>query len=195
MKKIKVMLVEDDTFWQRRLSVDLGWEEDIEVIKIASAKEEALAAAKALDLDVVLMDIHLAADRLDGLELTREILTAKPGQVKVIMLTSLDEQAVIIKSFQNGAVNFINKSNYRDIVQAIRDADRNTPSIHPDAIPAIMKEMQLSILTPAEKEVYLLKEKGLSKTEISNRLHKSVSTIKTQMRHIKHKLIQKKEGR
>lgn len=195
MKKIKVMLVEDDTFWQRRLSVDLGWEEDIEVVNIASTKEEALAAAKAIDLDVVLMDIHLAADRLDGLEATREILNAKPGQVKVIMLTSLDEQAVIIKSFQNGAVNFINKSNYRDIVQAIRDADRNTPSIHPDAIPAVMKEMQLSILTPTEKEVYILKEKGLSKTEISNRLHKSVSTIKTQLRHIKNKLIQKNEGR
>lgn len=189
MSRIKVMLVEDDEFWQRNLSQDLNREEDIEVVKIVSSKEEALEAALTLDIDVILMDINLTANQLDGLEATKEIFKEHKANVKIVMLTSLSDRDIIIKSFQNGAVNYITKSSYQDIVQAVRDANDNHASIHSDAAMAMRSEIQLMTLTPMEREVYELREKGLNKTQISETLHKSVNTIKTQMKSIKNKLM------
>ncbi|MBD0379660.1 response regulator transcription factor [Paenibacillus sedimenti] len=186
---IKVLIVEDDPFWQKRLSADLDMEADIHVVGVAGSRSEALELAETNDFDVVLMDIQLTTARLDGLDTTRDMMVAKGGKLKIIMLTSLDDQDVIVKSFQNGAVNYITKSSYSDIVQAIRDAYHSIPTLHADSIPAVMKEMKLSLLTPVEKEVYLLKERGMSKPEIAGRLHKSVNTIKTQLRTIKNKLL------
>lgn len=189
MNTIKVMLVEDDPFWQQALSEDLGQEPDIEVVRIASSKEEAIPAAGEGGVDVVLMDINLTENRLDGLEATREIMgLAGHTGPRIIMLTSLQDKDIVVRSFQNGAVNFISKSNYKDIVQAVRDAAANKLSLHPDAGPALLQEIQLSQLTPSEREIYELREKGLSRTEMSRSLNKSLSTIKTQLRSIRDKL-------
>ncbi|UJF34020.1 response regulator transcription factor [Paenibacillus hexagrammi] len=189
MNKIKVMLVEDDTFWQQALSEDLGEEPDIEIVRIVSSKEEAIPAADEGGLDVVLMDINLTENRLDGLEATREIMSmAGSSGPRIIMLTSLQDKDIIVRSFQNGAVNYISKSNYKDMVQAIRDAAANKLSLHPDAGPALLQEIKLSQLTPSEREIYELREKGMSRTEMSRSLNKSLSTIKTQLRSIRDKL-------
>jgi two-component system, NarL family, response regulator DevR len=195
MNKIKVMLVEDDPFWQQALSEDLNQEPDIEVVRIASSKEEALPAADEGGIDVVLMDINLTENRLDGLEAVREIMSSA-GQAgpKIIMLTSLQDKGIIVRSFQNGAVNYISKAHYKDIVKAIRDAYANKLSLHPDAGPALIKEIQLSQLTPSERELYELREKGLSRSEISHSLNKSLNTIKTQIRSIREKLPFSKKG-
>ncbi len=193
-RAVKIMLVEDDSFWQKRLGTDLARETDFEVVHIAATKEEACAfAAETAELDVVLMDINLSENRTDGIDAAREIARARGSHVKIVMLTSLEDPEVIIRSFQNGAVNFMNKSSYKDIVQAIRDAHGNKVSIHADATIAVIKEMQLSVLTPAEKEIYYLKEKGLNKTQIAQKLFKSVETIKTQLRSVKEKLMPPKE--
>ncbi len=192
--KIKIMLVEDDPFWQKRLGTDLGQEMDFEVVHIAATREEACAfAAEMAELDVVLMDINLSENRTDGIDAAQEITRTRGGQVKIIMLTSLEDPEVIIRSFQNGAVNFMNKSSYKDIVHAIRDAHGNKASIHADATTAVIKEMKLSVLTPVEKEIYYLKEKGLNKTQIAQKLFKSVNTIKTQLRSMKEKLMPPKD--
>ena len=100
MNKIKVMLVEDDPFWQQALSEVFNQEPDIEVVRVASSKEEALPAAQEGGMDVVLMDINLTENRLDGLEAVREIMSSV-GQAgpKIIMLTSLQEKDIIVRSF------------------------------------------------------------------------------------------------
>ncbi|GAA3334037.1 hypothetical protein GCM10020331_100430 [Ectobacillus funiculus] len=56
---IKVMLVEDDEFWRQQLSSDLNKEEDIQVVKAAVTKQEALEAFQTMEIDVILMDINL----------------------------------------------------------------------------------------------------------------------------------------
>ncbi|WP_165822464.1 response regulator transcription factor [Paenibacillus montanisoli] len=186
---IKVLLVEDDPFWRERLAEDLSKEPDIAVVMAAATKEEALQAGNSMDIDVVLMDINLTENQLDGLEITRELTLASKAAVKIIMLTSLTEREVIIKSFQNGAVNYINKSNFEDIAVAIREASSNLASIHPDAAFAMREEIRLMQLTPSEREIHDLKEKGFSRTEIAALLHKSMNTIKTQVRSIRNKLM------
>ncbi|RIX60298.1 DNA-binding response regulator [Paenibacillus nanensis] len=188
INKIKVMLVEDDGFWRERLFADLNKETDIEVVKAAATKREALEAAGVLDIDVVLMDINLTENQLDGLETTRELMIATQSKIKVIMLTSLTEKEVIVKAFQSGAVNYINKSSFPDIVHSIRDAYADQASIHSDAALAMREEILFMQLSPSEREVHELKERGYSRNEIARLLNKSVSTIKTQIRSVRHKL-------
>lgn len=190
MYKIKVFLVEDDPFWQSRLSQDLNAEAGIEVVGAASSREEAISVLRRTEADVVLLDINLTENHLDGLDAARDInrLSTESHPIRIVMLTSIDEEDVILRSFQNGATNFITKSSCNDILHAIRDAYSGRSSIHPDAAPALIREMQLNVLTPVEKEVYKLKEKGLSKNQISEKLYKSVNTIKTQLKSIKNKL-------
>ncbi|WP_219637562.1 response regulator transcription factor [Cohnella sp. CFH 77786] len=192
MDKIKVMLVEDDPFWQRTLAEDLAGEPDLAVTHIASAKEEACSLLEQAAVDVVLMDINLTENRLDGLEAAREIKLRSGRDVKVIMLTSLQEKEIIVRSFQNGAHNYITKASYKDIVQAIRDAHAGRPALHPDAVPALVQEIQLSQLTPSERELYEMREKGYTRSQISSTLNKSINTIKTQLRSIREKLVNDK---
>lgn len=186
---IRVMLVEDDSFWREELVADLNKEPDIEIVKAASTKREALEEAGDLDIDVVLMDINLTENQLDGLETTRELLIATKSKVKVIMLTSLTEKEIIVKAFHNGAVNYMNKSSFTDIVRAIREAYADKASIHPDAALALREEIRFMQLSPSEREIHELKERGYSRMEISELLNKSLNTIKTQIRSIRSKLL------
>ncbi len=187
-KIIRVMLVEDDPFWCQQLSADLDKEEDIQVVYVASTKEQALSAVELISIDVILMDINLTANHLDGLEVTKEILLTK-GNLKVIMLTSLSENEIIVKAFQNGAINYITKSNYEDIIHAIREAYYEKASIHPDAAAAMRQEVKLMLLSPMEREIFNLRQNGYSRTQMSELLNKSVNTIKSQLRSIRNKLL------
>lgn len=189
MEQIRVMLVEDDPFWRDHISADLSDESDIVVAGVAATKEEAVEIALQRDLDVILMDINLTGNNLDGLDAAEQILRQEHCRsVKIIMLTSLTETEIIMKSFRLGAMNYINKSSYQDILHAIREAHSGRASIHPDAAKAMRNEVQLMELSPTEREVFELRKDGLSKREISERLHKSTNTIKTQLRSIKNKL-------
>lgn len=192
METIKVMIIEEDPFWQSRLTVELNQEQDIEVIGVAANGEEALATATSRAAHVILMDLHVKANQLDGFEILRELARLKEAssRPKIIILTSIHDEEVIVRSFQNGANNFLSKSSYPDIAQAIRDAYACKSAIHSDAAAAIVRELQLGVLTAKEKEIYRLKKQGCSITQISEKLHKSVNTIKTQMKNIKKKMIE-----
>ena len=188
MRPIKVMLVEDDPFWQENLSNDLNRELDIEVVHIASTKEYAICAYAEHEIDVILMDINLTENHLDGLDALRDIFSVQKGNVKIIMITSLAEKEVIMKSFQSGAINYLTKSSYKDIVRAVREAYVDNSSIHADVAAVMRQEIQLMTLTPMEREVFDLRETGLSKAQIAHTLHKSVNTIKSQLKSIRDKV-------
>ncbi len=116
----------------------------------------------------------------------------KQGLKKIIMLTSWDEPEIILESFDNGVINYITKTSYRDIPKAIREAYYDKVSIHADISSLIINELKVErkarVLTPAEREVYRLKEKGLNKTEIAEKLYKSVETVKKQLKMIRRKI-------
>jgi len=93
-KIIKVVLVEDDPFWQKNISTYIEKEaDDIEVISIVDSKEKVLEVVEnESQIDIVLMDINLTAANLDGIEII-EILSKQ--DVKTIALTSINEKEVI----------------------------------------------------------------------------------------------------
>ncbi|RKP44494.1 DNA-binding response regulator [Cohnella endophytica] len=185
---IRVLIVEDDLFWQDQLRHELGDEPDIDVLATVSGKDEALQFIQQHPTDVVLMDINLTANNLDGIEATRMIVRLMSERTKVIMLTSLHQSDIIVDSFRNGAINYITKSNYAHLVAAIREADQGKASIHADVADAVRNELKLSILTPMEREVYQMKAQGFNKFQIAEKLFKSVNTIKSQLKSIRDKL-------
>ena len=188
--KIRVLLVEDEPFWQQNISKYINKEKDIEVIRVVDNKADAVEIARSIECDIILMDINLSRANLDGLIAIRELNQA--GH-KIIALTSIKEHEVIIESFESGALNYINKSSLVDILCAIREAHGNKVYIHPDGSEVLrkeyVKEKRLSkLLTPSEREVYDLKSIGLNKPQIAEQLCKSISTIKKQLRFVKDKL-------
>lgn len=182
------MIVEDDPFWLDRIAADLGEESDMEIVAAVSAKEEALHLLQQLEADIVLMDVNLTSNNTDGIEAARAIVRLTGEKTKIVMLTSIREQDVIVDSFRKGAINYITKSNYPKLVAAVREAHAGQAMLSPDVSEAIRSELRLSTLTPMEREVYDMKKQGLTKTQIADKLFKSVNTIKSQLRSIRDKL-------
>lgn len=188
MSKIKVFLVDDDPEWLTAMKFFLENFPDITVIGAATARNEAVSMSQALDIDVILMDINLTETRYDGIYAAAEIYRNKT--VKILMLTSLNEDDVILKSFIAGAVNFIPKSHYREIPEAIRATYHNRSSVEIALrdYSRLKEAEQIRNLTESEREVFKLAEKGYSQAQISENLHKSEQTVKNQIGVILRKL-------
>lgn len=189
MNRINIFLVEDDPDWIKTMTVYLNAQEDMMVVGAAESSEQAIAMAAILSFDVVLMDIQLSAGRLDGIYAAAEIHELKP-QAKVMMLTSLDDEQVITQAFTAGAVNYIEKSRFKELPAAIRSA-----VLHPGTMEVLLKEFarlkreeQLQGLTPAEREVFELMEEGYSHSQMEKKLFKTESTLKNQINKMLKKL-------
>ncbi|MFJ7941134.1 response regulator [Peribacillus sp. NPDC096622] len=190
-KNIKVVIVEDDPFWQENISKYIKKETDnIDVVDVVLCKEEMLEVLKKEpEIDVVLIDLNLTRANLDGIEII-EILSNQG--IKTIALTSIVDKEVIINSFESGAINYINKSSIFDIISAIQEAVEGRNRIHSDASPALLskitEEKKIRILTSSEQEIYKLQQKGYSRTRIAETLFKSVGTVKKQIQSINKKI-------
>lgn len=185
---IKVLLVEDDSDWIKAMTAFLNHEEDILVVGAAMQSDEAIRLARTLEFDVVLMDIQLTEGGLEGIYTAVEIHEIHPA--KIIMLTSMNDEQVITQAFTAGAVNYIEKTRFKEIPQAIRSAYH-----HPMAMDALLKEFtrlkreeQLKELTVAEREVYELIEEGYTQPQMERKLFKAESTLKNQVSKILKKL-------
>ncbi|MFP3845809.1 response regulator [Priestia filamentosa] len=191
MCPIKLMVVEDDPVWMKCVCEYVEKEEDITVVKQAYTKEQAIQINNE-QVDIVLMDLSLTRDEADlsGIAVARELYSK--GIKKIIMLTSWEETDAILESFDIGAINYVTKTSYRDIPQAVRDAYEGKVSLHSDVSPILVKELKkerkIKVLTPTERDVYELKEKGLSRKQIAEKLYKSVETVKKQLKIIRSKI-------
>lgn len=191
MQQIRVMLVEDDKVWMKCLKNYIEKEQDILIVKQAYTEEEALQG-NIEEIDVVLLDVTLIPEdnNLDGLEVANKL--TKKGIHKIIMLTSWEEKEIILEAFDNGAINYVTKNSYKDIPKVIREAFYDKNCLHSDVsavlVGALRTERKARVLTPSEREVFYLKESGHSKTEIAEKLFKSVETIKKQVQKIYSKI-------
>ncbi|MCF2132423.1 response regulator transcription factor [Strepomyces sp. STD 3.1] len=191
MCPIKLMVVEDDPVWMKCVCEYVGKEEDITIVKQAYTKEQAIQINNE-QVDIVLMDLSLTRDEADlsGIAVARELYSK--GIKKIIMLTSWEETDAILESFDIGAINYVTKTSYRDIPKAVRDAYEGKVSLHSDVSPILVKELKkerkIKVLTPTERDVYELKEKGLSRKQIAEKLYKSVETVKKQLKIIRSKI-------
>ncbi|MFC5405347.1 response regulator transcription factor [Cohnella soli] len=184
MNHIKVFLVEDDPDWVKAITAFVNKEEDLLVVGSAASAEEAIRLAHTLAFDVVLMDIQLTENGLDGIYAAVEILEIRPA--KIIMLTSLTDEHVITQAFTAGAIHYLDKTRFMELPHTIRSAYH-----HSAAMDALLKELsrlkrqeQLKQLTDAEREVFELIEQGYTQAQIERELYKAESTLKNQVNKI-----------
>ncbi|MCY9668708.1 response regulator transcription factor [Paenibacillus alginolyticus] len=186
--KIRILLVEDDSICLECLTTYLETEPDLSVT-VAMNQEEAIRVIKLHDVDVVLLDAMLTPPYYDGLDTAIEMLNTKP--MKIIMLTSVEERDVIIDAFTIGVLNYVNKTHYKDIPSAIRDAHHNIASIHPDAAASLRREVAhlrrkelQQLLTPMEKEILLFLGNGYTRRQTAQALNITTNTVKFHIRQL-----------
>ncbi|MFP5370425.1 MAG: response regulator [Actinomycetes bacterium] len=199
---IRVLVVDDEELVRTGLRLILDAEPDITVVGTAHDGLRAVAEARRLRPDVVLMDIRMPG--LDGLAATRRILVGPdPLPCKVVVLTTFDIDEHVYEALRAGASGFLLKDVPADqLAHAIRVAAAGeallSPSVTRRLIAAftaarrpelpVVRPPGLSELTARELEVLGLLAEGLSNAEIGARLFVGEATVKTHVARVLTKL-------
>jgi len=189
---IRVVLVDDHAMLRRGLRFFLMGFDDLELVAEASSGREAAELCAELEPDVVLMDMVMPD--MDGAEATRVIRQLYP-QVQVIALTSFQEEDLIERALQAGAIGYLLKNvSAQDLAHAIREAHAGRSILAPEATKILVQATRQRAnqpdygLTDRERQVLALLVEGLSNAEIADRLVISVATVKFHVRGILTKL-------
>src|SRR5690349_488044 len=119
---VRVMIVDDQALFRAGLSALLEGADGVEVVAQAKNAYEALASCERARPDVVLMDMHMPGT--DGAECTRKLLAAH-ASVRVIALTTFDDDATVLAAIKAGAQGYLLKDvTAEDLVSAIHDVAR-----------------------------------------------------------------------
>ncbi|NMH67874.1 response regulator transcription factor [Bacillus sp. RO3] len=197
---VKIVIVDDQELMRDGLATILDLREEIEVAGVASNGKEAFEKAGELSPDIVLMDIRMPV--ANGVEGTKRITSAYP-HIKVLMLTTFHDSALIFEALEEGASGYLLKDMPTDaIVQAImtvqsggmvlpkeltadivREMRRSQTSDPLASVPDIVKE-----LTERELEVLNQLGFGLNNKEIARELYISEGTVKNHVSNLISKL-------
>ena len=195
---IRVLIADDQALVRGGFRMILEAQKDIAVVGEASDGREALARARELDPDVVLMDIRMP--ELDGLEATRRLMSGH-GSARVLMLTTFDLDEYVYAAMKAGASGFLLKDvRPEQLAEAVRVVAAGDSLLAPAITQRLIAEFvrrpppgsgaptELSELTERELEVLKLIARGLSNGEIASALFVSEATVKTHVTHVLTKL-------
>jgi DNA-binding NarL/FixJ family response regulator len=187
MSTVKVVLAEDHALMRDAVKLVLDEEEDIALVGEVANGNDLLPLLRRVEADFVLLDVHMPG--LDGLGCLEALVQQQP-QLKVAMLSAVEDPQVIESAFRRGAHGYILKSvNPFDLPAAIRQiVDESV--IHR---PLSAREGGAQVPRPAglsEKEVAVLVElcHGRTNKQIAAQLWLSEQTVKFHLRNIYRKL-------
>ncbi|MEO6089480.1 MAG: response regulator transcription factor [Umezawaea sp.] len=195
---IRVLVVDDQAMIRESFRVALDSQPDLDVAGEAGTGAEAVALARDLAPDVVLMDVRMPV--MDGLEATRLIVGSGDAPPKVLVLTTFDLDEHVYGALRAGASGFMLKdSPLSDLINAVRvvaaghalfapSITRRLVAAYAARAPVKPGDAALRHLTPREVEVLRLIARGLSNAEIAGVLTIAEQTAKSHVSRVLTKL-------
>ena len=188
--KIRIMIVDDHAVVRSGLGAFISAAPDLELVGEAENGEQAVARARSLKPDVILMDLMMPG--MDGVAATRLIREQNPS-IQVIALTSFQEDELVQNAMQAGAIGYLMKNvSTRELEAAIRSAQAGKMTLSSEAAQSLVRATQqaaeLEALTPREQEILRLMVEGLNNAQIAGRIVVSLSTVKYHVSNILMKL-------
>ncbi len=180
---ISVLLADDHPVVREGLRGMLSAESDIEIIGEAASGGEAVALFAALRPDVVLMDLRMPGG--DGVHAIEEIRSHHGAGAKIIVLTTYDTDADILRAVEAGATGYLLKDAPRaDLLRAIRAAASGETVLAPAVAGRLVSQVRgphPDALSARETEVLALVARGLTNVQIGRALFVSEATVKTHL--------------
>jgi DNA-binding NarL/FixJ family response regulator len=196
---IKVLIVDDQHLIRQGLRTLLELEPDLEIVGEAGNGKEAIKLVAELHPEVVLMDVRMPI--MDGVAAALEI-QSQYHQVKVLFLTTFDDEQYITSALKNGAMGYLLKDTpSEELAVAIRAVHKGYTQLGPGIIKKILTQFPptntvptqtpptvLAELTPRETEVLHLIANGANNREIAQQLYISEGTVKNHVTNILNRL-------
>ena len=202
MKKLRLLLADDQGMFREGLRTLLSLQRDFEIVGEAGDGAAAVEIARREKPDVVLMDLRMPG--VGGVEATRRIKAAQP-EVRVIVLTTFEEDEEVFLALRAGAVGYLLKASPSEkLCEAIRLAARGESWLEPSVAAKLVAEFArmtgrapadvkpavelIEPLSAREREVLRFLAQGLSNKEIGQRLNIAEGTVKNHMSQVLGKL-------
>ncbi|WP_315787715.1 response regulator transcription factor [Fischerella sp. JS2] len=196
---IRLLLVDDQTLIRDGIRAMLNLEPDLEVVGTADNGESAIAQVKALQPDIVLMDVRMPV--MDG-RVATSIISEQFPNTKVIVLSTFDDDEYIADAMRSGAKGYLLKDMpSEELAQAIRFVHKGYTQMGPGLLEKIVPKIQtsepaspklpepkLDLLTDREQDVLRLIAIGATNREIAQQLYISEGTVKTHVTHLLNRL-------
>ncbi len=194
MKKIRILVVDDESVVREGVVAILSYQSDIEVVAQAENGLQALEVARKTKPDVILLDMVMP--KQDGLATIPKLKEIVPD-AKILVLTSFAEADRVYQTIKAGALGYLLKDSTRvQLLQAIRDVAKGQASIHPSVALKVIHDIDhpselmytADPLTPRELDTLRLIARGLSNQEIAEALQVHERTVAKYVSNVLDKL-------
>ena len=187
---IRIVIADDHKVVRQGLRMFLRIDPELVIVGEAANGIEALALARELKPDVVLMDVLMPG--MNGIAATEAIRRELPD-TEVLALTSVLEDAPVIEVMRAGAIGYLLKDvDGEELCKAIRSAAAGRVQLAPEVVGLLLREFRTGghaeLLTAREREVLCLLGQGQSNREIASTLHLKEETVKTHVSKILSKI-------
>ncbi|MGG1595519.1 response regulator [Terribacillus saccharophilus] len=191
---IKILLAEDQVMVRQGLKAMIETDEEISVTGEADNGKEAVSLCEKGLFDVAILDIRMPV--MDGIEAAKILRTRFP-QIKVLMLTTFDDNEYVMNALKLGVSGYMLKNgDTASLIRSIKSALSGGLSLEDQVASKVMpillqnqEERQIDpTLTPRERAILKCIGEGLNNKEVAERLGLSVGTVKNQTSHVLDKL-------